>query len=246
MEKACSPVAPMQCFINKVNRPIQVMAFNTHKKGSLPSCLLSKEYLSYVTEWQQHTKGTIGDFPSKSTAEELQVTIQSTTQLLQFSTSVGLRYHEMTANLNRDKFENVFGITRQTSRVSNCTVPHHGKCTCMLKPCQTTKVGKLLSAGDQFPHVWNQIGPECGAQLMPLTTSLMGEIVGAQGQSLCPAFPDQTSRVVRRNEFAQKARTNRREDRASAPSNFILHEIAAHIYTPTGVTLFPTTSCTTQ
>lgn len=65
----------------------------------------------YMDDWEVAAKN--GGFLSKSTAEGLRVTLESTKSLLEYLTGLGYKYL-MTARLSQDCIERLFGIIRQS------------------------------------------------------------------------------------------------------------------------------------
>ncbi|EEC09044.1 hypothetical protein IscW_ISCW005761, partial [Ixodes scapularis] len=68
-------------------------------------------FLMYMDDWEVAAKN--GAFLSKSTAEGLRVTLESTKSLLEYLTGLGYKYL-MTARLSQDCIERLFGIIRQS------------------------------------------------------------------------------------------------------------------------------------
>lgn len=83
-----------------------------HRIGSTQEMVINHA-LSYLNAWEHHA--TAGVFLSKSTAEWLQVTLQSTKELLEFLARRANFHYLMTSSLSLDCLERLFGIAQQSS-----------------------------------------------------------------------------------------------------------------------------------
>lgn len=117
LERTYNFVEPTEIFVKKIDKLIRIMTARIPKAGlSMPSpnYVFLKEFLEYLTKWEEHAKTTVGGFMSATTAEGLRVTIESTLNLVSYLKNIGFKYI-LTANLSQDRLENLFGIVRQSA-----------------------------------------------------------------------------------------------------------------------------------
>ncbi|KAH6921018.1 hypothetical protein HPB50_027994 [Hyalomma asiaticum] len=166
VQKAYVSASETEAFISKMSRLIKIMTSRTPRRALKPNSAdtdFLKQFLVFLNTWEMHAND-IG-FLSKSTAEGLRVTLQSTLDIVQYLCSKCNFKYIMTSKLGQDKLENLFGIVRQSNGTNDHPNPTQFLLT--LNALAFYNLAKPPKAGNCRPEVVSSLLDNCRTAEVP-------------------------------------------------------------------------------